>query len=88
MRREKILNVSMNHRVSQEILSLFRRKDDKSWTWAARDFSDGLLGRESDCFALKFKTAEISEDFKGALDSAVNSPSIISEEDIDPDGET
>ena len=28
------------------------------------------------------------KDFKEALDSAVNSPSIISEEDTDPEGET
>ena len=72
MRRERILNVSLNHCISPDLLAQFRRQDEKSWTWAARDVSDGLLGRELDTFALKFKTPEICEEFKTALDSAVS----------------
>merc|ERR1719445_2972328 len=69
MRREQVLKICLNHYVSQQLVAQFKKKDTKSWTWAAQDFSDGEL--ESMTFALRFKSPEISSDFKQAIDDAV-----------------
>merc|ERR1719445_956119 len=68
MRREQVLKICLNHYVSQQLVAQFKKQDSKSWTWAAQDFSDGEL--ESMTFALRFKTPEISAEFKKALDEA------------------
>ena len=68
MRREQVLKICLNHSVSQQLVSQFTTKDNKSWIWAAQDFSDGEL--ETSTFALRFKTPEISSEFKKALDEA------------------
>jgi len=71
MRRDQVLKICLNHYLTPQLVSQFRRKekDTKSWTWAAQDFSEGEL--ESMTFALRFKTPEISTDFKQAIDDAV-----------------
>ncbi|XP_023348327.1 RANBP2-like and GRIP domain-containing protein 5/6 isoform X4 [Eurytemora carolleeae] len=71
MRREQVLKICLNHYVTPQLVSNFKEKDTKSWTWAAQDFSDGEL--TSMTFALRFKTPEISSDFKSALDTAMSS---------------
>ena len=68
MRREQVLKICLNHYVSQQLVSQFKMQDGKSWTWAAQDFSEGEL--ESITFCLRFKTPEISAEFKKALDEA------------------
>ena len=68
MRREQVLKICLNHYISQGLVASFKEKDTKSWTWAAQDFSEGEL--ESMTFALRFKSPEISSDFKKALDEA------------------
>ena len=68
MRREQVLKICLNHFITQSLVAQFKEKDTKSWTWAAQDFSEGEL--ESMTFALRFKTPEISAEFKKALDDA------------------
>merc|ERR1719445_2420291 len=68
MRREQVLKICLNHYVTQQLVSQVQAQDPKSWTWAAQDFSDGEL--QSMTFALRFKTPEISLEFKKALDDA------------------
>ena len=68
MRREQVLKICLNHYITQGLVATFKEKDTKSWTWAAQDFSEGEL--ESMTFALRFKSPEISSDFKKALDEA------------------
>jgi len=69
MRRDQVLKICLNHYVNPQIVSSFKEKDTKSWTWAAQDFSDGEL--TSMTFALRFKTPDISAEFKTALEAAV-----------------
>ena len=71
MRREQVLKICLNHYVNPALVAAFKEKDTKSWTWAAQDFSDGEL--TSMTFALRFKSPDISSDFKAALDAAVAS---------------
>ena len=68
MRREQVLKICLNHYVTQQLVAQLKTQDAKSWTWAAQDFSDGEL--ETMTFALRFKTPEISSEFKKALDEA------------------
>jgi len=69
MRRDQVLKICLNHYLTPQLASQFKEKDTKSWTWAAQDFSEGEL--ESMTFALRFKSPEISSDFKQAIDDAV-----------------
>jgi Ran GTPase-activating protein (RanGAP) involved in mRNA processing and transport len=69
MRRDQVLKICLNHALSPELVEMFREKDAKSWTWVAQDFSEGALTTMT--FALRFKTAEIAQDFKAAAAEAV-----------------
>ena len=40
-------------------------KGDRSWIWAAQDFSEGEIVQEK--FAIRFKTSDIANDFKEAF---------------------
>lgn len=66
MRREQVLKICLNHALTPEIL--YSPKDDKTWLFAANDFSEGELSLQQ--FCLRFKTKEIALEFKKAIDNA------------------
>ncbi|XP_026324308.1 E3 SUMO-protein ligase RanBP2-like isoform X2 [Hyposmocoma kahamanoa] len=66
MRREQVLKICLNHALTPEIL--YSPKDDKTWLFAANDFSEGELSLQQ--FCLRFKTKEIALEFKEAIDNA------------------
>ena len=53
------LDICLNHVITSALL--FQPKDDKSWLWTARDFSDGEGKVET--FVIRFPDAETSEAF-------------------------
>jgi len=63
MRREQILKICLNHALSSDIL--FKEKDEKSWMWAAQDYSDDEGRKET--FVVRFRDAEISKSFMAAI---------------------
>ena len=63
MRREQILKICLNHALTPELI--FKPKDDKSWLWAAQDFTD-VDGR-METFVIRFRDAETSKDFMNAV---------------------
>lgn len=67
MRREQIHKICLNHSLTPEIE--YKPKDSKSWQFIANDFSEGTY--ELDNFCLRFKTEEIAQDFKNAIDAAL-----------------
>lgn len=67
MRREQIFKICLNFFLTNEIE--LKAKDDKSWTFAAGDFSEGEL--EPTSFAIRFKTREMAQDFKTAIEDAL-----------------
>lgn len=73
MRRDQIHKLCLNFFLISEIE--FKRKDDNSWTFIANDFSEGEL--EPTYFAIRFKNKEIAEEFKKAIDNALNGNSSI-----------
>lgn len=67
MRREQIFKICLNHVLTDEVQYI--RKDDKAWSFIVNDFSEGVL--EPMTFCLRFKTGEIADEFKKAVDSAI-----------------
>lgn len=66
MRREQILKICCNHYLTVEMT--FLPKDDRSWTWHASDFSENEI--KSEHLAIRFKTSEIAQAFKQAIEQA------------------
>lgn len=76
MRREQIFKICLNHVLTDEVQYI--RKDDKAWSFIVNDFSEGVL--EPMTFCLRFKTGEIADEFKKAIDLAVGGGSEEKEE--------
>lgn len=68
MRREQIFKICLNHVLDHDIE--YKQKDDKSWHFVVNDFSEGELELEQLC--LRFKTPEIAQEFKKAIDDALS----------------
>ncbi|KAH8331011.1 hypothetical protein KR067_010246, partial [Drosophila pandora] len=71
MRREQVFKICLNH-VLNEFTPTYKMKDERSWMFAAHDFSEGesVLDR----FTLRFKNAEIAQEFYAAITNAVAGP--------------
>lgn len=78
MRREQVLKVCLNHKLTADIT--FIPKGDKSLQWAATDFSENEPKPEQ--LAVRFKTSETLTEFKNAVDDAIEqlSPSSVRSE--------
>lgn len=66
MRREQVLKICLNHSLNTDII--YTPKEDKSWMFAANDFSEGELSLQQ--FCLRFKTKDIAIEFREAIDNA------------------
>ena len=66
MRREQVLKICMNHRVTP--LLEFKMKDDRSAVWAAMDYSEPEPRDEM--FVARFKTPEVAAEFVAAVQKA------------------
>lgn len=67
MRREQVLKVCLNHYLTKDLK--FEKRNDKSWSWTATDFSESEPSPE--LLAVRFKTSELAEEFKKAIDDAL-----------------
>lgn len=70
MRREQIMKVCCNHAVTKDMTFQKMPNVDKAITWCAQDFSEGELVAET--FCLRFKTAQLCNDFIEAVKAAQN----------------
>ncbi len=69
MRREQILKICLNHNVYPNLeMKPMANDQGKEWTWFAEDFSEGVGSAGK--FAIKFKTTEIANEFKDAIEDA------------------
>lgn len=68
MRREQVLKLCLNHALTSDIH--YTSKDSKSWYFVANDYSENELERDN--FCLRFKTEEIAQEFKQAIDRALS----------------
>ncbi|XP_015115458.1 E3 SUMO-protein ligase RanBP2 [Diachasma alloeum] len=67
MRREQTLKLCLNHLVPGDLE--LTAKDDRTWMWNAADYSDNEI--EYVQLACRFKTSDIAEQFKIAVEEAV-----------------
>lgn len=66
MRREPVLKVCLNHLLTAE--HQFSKKDDRTVTWSATDFSDDVACPYQ--FALRLKSSQVAEEFLAAVEKA------------------
>ncbi|XP_075747584.1 E3 SUMO-protein ligase RanBP2-like isoform X2 [Rhipicephalus microplus] len=71
MRREPVLKVCLNHLLTPE--HQFSKKDDRTVTWSATDFSDDVACPYQ--FALRLKSSQVAEEFLAAVEKAKSKPS-------------
>lgn len=71
MRREQIFKICLNHGLTTAIK--YTPKDEKTWLFCAADFSEEQLVNEK--FCVRFKTAEIANEFIQAVNRALSLPS-------------
>ncbi|CAH1780693.1 unnamed protein product [Owenia fusiformis] len=84
MRREKILKICCNHRITETLeLTPMSKADGKGLVWSTMDYSEGEPKRE--IFGVKFKTADIATKFKDSFDKAKTNRSEIKSVDISQD---
>ncbi|XP_063976439.1 E3 SUMO-protein ligase RanBP2-like [Diachasmimorpha longicaudata] len=67
MRREQTLKLCLNHLVSSDVE--LTPKGDNTWIWNAADYSDNEI--EYVQLACRFKTSDIAQQFKTAVEEAV-----------------
>lgn len=79
MRREQVLKICLNHALTPEII--YNVKDEKSWQFIVNDFSEGELNLEH--FCLRFKSKEVAQEFKDAIDNALQGKPVSKKEVID-----
>lgn len=66
MRREQVLKICLNHALTSDII--YSPKDERTWLFAANDFSEGELSLQQ--FCVRFKNKEVALEFKDAVDKA------------------
>lgn len=62
MRREQVLKLCANHKITQDLKLSPMANSDKTWCWVANDYSEEELKVQK--LAVRFKTAELAADFK------------------------
>ncbi|KAH8335549.1 hypothetical protein KR074_005132 [Drosophila pseudoananassae] len=67
MRREQVFKICLNHALNEHTPS-YKRKDERSWMFAAYDFSEGESVLQK--FTVRFKNAEIAQEFYAAVQKA------------------
>ncbi|XP_044270326.1 E3 SUMO-protein ligase RanBP2 [Tribolium madens] len=71
MRRDQVFKICLNHILTTDIKYL--PKDDKTWLFHASDYSEGEITEEQ--FCLRFKNAEIAQEFMKAVNDALSGAS-------------
>lgn len=70
MRREQVLKLCLNHKLTADIEFLPKGDTGRSFQWYAADFSEGEVRQEH--FAVLFKTDDIAKDFLDAAHAALD----------------
>ncbi|KAK9512906.1 hypothetical protein O3M35_001217 [Rhynocoris fuscipes] len=70
MRREQVFKVCCNHRLTKDIVLSPSTTSDRSYSWAAKDFSEENSDGVNEIFTLKLKNQEQALAFKEAFEKA------------------
>ncbi|NXU14410.1 RBP2 ligase, partial [Pardalotus punctatus] len=68
MRRDQVLKLCANHRITPDMNMQQMKGSDRAWVWTACDFADGE--RKVELLAVRFKLQEVADSFKQIFDEA------------------
>uniref|UniRef100_T1IZQ7 Nuclear pore complex protein Nup153 n=1 Tax=Strigamia maritima TaxID=126957 RepID=T1IZQ7_STRMM len=68
MRRDQVWKICANHFILSNMKLTSMKDNETTWVWAANDFADEKMVMER--FCVKFKTAEIAQNFKTEFEKA------------------
>ncbi|XP_068535425.1 ranBP2-like and GRIP domain-containing protein 4 isoform X1 [Anas acuta] len=70
MRRDQVLKLCANHRITPDMNMQQMKGTDRVWVWTACDFADGE--RKVELLAVRFKQQDVADSFKQIFDEAKN----------------
>ncbi|XP_040405665.1 E3 SUMO-protein ligase RanBP2-like isoform X9 [Cygnus olor] len=70
MRRDQVLKLCANHRITPDMNMQQMKGSDRVWVWTACDFADGE--RKVELLAVRFKQQDVADSFKQIFDEAKN----------------
>ncbi|NWU28197.1 RBP2 ligase, partial [Dyaphorophyia castanea] len=68
MRRDQVLKLCANHRITPDMNMQQMKGSDRVWVWTACDFADGE--RKVELLAVRFKLQDVADSFKQIFDEA------------------
>ncbi|POI26802.1 hypothetical protein CIB84_009447, partial [Bambusicola thoracicus] len=68
MRRDQVLKLCANHRITPDMNMQQMKGCDRAWVWTACDFADGE--RKVELLAVRFKLQDVADSFKQTFDEA------------------
>ncbi|NXX40384.1 RBP2 ligase, partial [Tricholaema leucomelas] len=68
MRRDQVLKLCANHRITPNMNIQQMKGSDRAWVWTACDFADGE--RKVELLAVRFKLQDVADSFKQIFDEA------------------
>ncbi|NWU64115.1 RBP2 ligase, partial [Pterocles burchelli] len=68
MRRDQVLKLCANHRITPDMNMQQMKGSDRAWVWTACDFADGE--RKVELLAVRFKLQNVADSFKQIFDEA------------------
>uniref|UniRef100_A0A8B9PZ50 RAN binding protein 2 n=1 Tax=Apteryx owenii TaxID=8824 RepID=A0A8B9PZ50_APTOW len=68
MRRDQVLKLCANHRITPDMNMQQMKGTDRAWVWTACDFADGE--RKVELLAVRFKLQDVADSFKQIFDEA------------------
>ncbi|NXD23223.1 RBP2 ligase, partial [Spelaeornis formosus] len=68
MRRDQVLKLCANHRITADMNMQQMKGSDRAWVWTACDFADGE--RKVELLAVRFKLQDVADSFKQIFDEA------------------
>uniref|UniRef100_A0A8V5FN55 Uncharacterized protein n=1 Tax=Melopsittacus undulatus TaxID=13146 RepID=A0A8V5FN55_MELUD len=68
MRRDQVLKLCANHRITPDMNIQQMKGSDRAWVWTACDFADGE--RKVELLAVRFKLQDVADAFKQIFDEA------------------
>ncbi|XP_009945534.1 PREDICTED: E3 SUMO-protein ligase RanBP2-like [Leptosomus discolor] len=68
MRRDQVLKLCANHRITPDMNLQQMKGSDRAWVWTACDFADGE--RKVELLAVRFKLQDVADSFKQIFDEA------------------
>ncbi|XP_035173062.1 E3 SUMO-protein ligase RanBP2-like [Oxyura jamaicensis] len=70
MRRDQVLKLCANHRITPDMNMQQMKGSDRAWVWTACDFADGE--RKVELLAVRFKLQDVADSFKQIFDEVKN----------------